>query len=45
LWGPKSAAAFKALSKRLHLNMNMAYDMSTWIKFLQLTAIQGMRVQ
>lgn len=44
-WGKKSAAAFSKLSTFLQLEKNVATDLETWAKFLQLTAIQGMRVQ
>jgi len=46
VWGPKSAAAFKKLTTRLVMDKrNMASDLPTWIRFLQLTAIQGLRIQ
>jgi len=44
-WGTKSAAAMKKLQKRLMMEPNLACDLPTWIRFLQLTAIQGMRLQ
>lgn len=45
IWGTKSANAMDDLQEHLQLNKNMSRDLATWGKFLQLTAIQGMRVQ
>ena len=45
VWGVKSSEACKAVAKRLHLTNDLATDLGTWGRFLQLTAIQGMRVQ
>ncbi len=45
IWGKKSAAAWKRLSKFLGLELNIASDLKTWLRYLQLTAIQGMRLQ
>lgn len=43
-WGKKSKAAWKKLSKRLLIG-DVHKSLPEWIRFLQLTAIQGMRVQ
>jgi hypothetical protein len=43
-WGKKSKAAWKKLEKRLMLG-DVHKSLPEWIRFLQLTAIQGMRVQ
>jgi hypothetical protein len=44
-WGTKSRSAWKKLAKRLVVDKDISKDLPSWIRFLQLTAIQGMRVQ